>query len=342
MTEPTNPNLPSVRDTADAGAASIGKAAAMTVGERGIQVQTFGDLWNVATLMHRAKMAPSSMDSVDKIAIAIQTGLEAGLTPMAAVRAMAVIDGKPTWMGKGALALVQRAGVLHKTPERRYVGTMIEGKSGLEAFPDDFGCEVTIHRKGDEPKQFLYTVADAKLAKLWDRKTRSGAPSPWSLYPKDMLYWRALGRGLDVTCSDVMLGVSLTEIAQDYSEEARFGQARDVNPRPPPAANPLPSRDPLLEKLEGAGSAAPAPEPKSPPTEVAPPPEKSREIAKGEAAEPAAAPAASETAETGDLFAQQAGCAHKHPDGTPAIEMRGNPFEDDEPVPTCVLCGVLF
>jgi len=328
------------------------KKKALTIGERGVQIENFSQLMDMAAVIAKSGFAPGNME-VEQVAVAIQTGLEVGVSPMMAVRNMAVIEGRPSWMGKGALAIVRASGLLESTPQTRYYGELDASKKGLDQYPDDFECEVTVKRVGDrEPQRFQYSVADAKLARLWGKTSKSGRPTPWCTDPKRMMYWRALGQALDSVFSDVLLGLPLEEVARDFiTEDQRAAQARVVEPADEKAreeaAAPKPAHDPLLSLFED--EAKPQAPPQEPEEAQVVEPEPSPEPEP--APEPEAAPAAAQERVVAGSPAQASlldgggpepdrPCAHQNGDGSSAVMYEADPTKDDDPgVGTCTICG---
>jgi hypothetical protein len=91
-------------------------------------------------------------------------------------------------------------------------------------------------RKGRKPVIAKFSVDDAKRAGLW------GKSGPWQAYPKRMMQMRARGFALRDAFPDVLKGLITTEEAQDYPDEAKPRQVKDITPRnpldvvaPPPA-----------------------------------------------------------------------------------------------------------
>jgi hypothetical protein len=82
-------------------------------------------------------------------------------------------------------------------------------------------------RKGRKPVVAKFSVEDAKRAGLW------GKQGPWSAYPKRMMQMRARGFALRDAFPDVLKGLITAEEAQDYPDEAKPKQARDITPRNP-------------------------------------------------------------------------------------------------------------
>lgn len=166
-----------------------------------------------------AGMAPRGMDTPEKCMIAIMRGMEVGLTPFMALDKIAIVNGRPTIWGDGAIGLVRSSGLCEFIRER------IEGKDEARVAV----CEAK--RKGEpEPIRRTFSVLDAKKAGLW------GKQGPWQQYPERMLQMRARAFALRDGFADVLGGLYLREEIED----ARPMQ--DVTPREePPAPPPLPA-----------------------------------------------------------------------------------------------------
>src|SRR6187549_3581301 len=83
---------------------------AMPVGESGLQLRTFSDLWDFAQCVARSGLAPKSLTKPEQILIALQWGAELGVGPMQALANIAVINGRPAIWGDLVIALVRRSG----------------------------------------------------------------------------------------------------------------------------------------------------------------------------------------------------------------------------------------
>ena len=140
-------------------------------------------------------MAPHGLETPEACLIAILHGLEVGLTPLSALQRIAVIDGRPTIWGDGAMALVRASGLC------RSVREWIEGDA-----PQDWTAYCEVLRRGEsDPVTCRFGVEDARRAGLW------GKPGPWSLYPRRMLQMRARAFALRDVFADVLGGLYLRE-----------------------------------------------------------------------------------------------------------------------------------
>jgi hypothetical protein len=132
-------------------------------------------------------------------------GAELGIPPMQSMSGIAVINGRPTVYGDLGMALIRDSGLLDGW-EEKFVGT----------FPkDDYTAICRVRRKGEEEwHEVSFSVGDAKLAKLWEKRTSKGEPTPWVTHPKRMMMWRARNVFRDVF-PDVTRGFRFREEAQD-------------------------------------------------------------------------------------------------------------------------------
>lgn len=207
---------------------------------RPIVPQDFEGAWRIAQAVVKAGMAPDGLDTPEKAMVAIMHGLEVGMTPMAALQSIAVVNGRPTIWGDGAIGLVRGSGKLEWIKER------IEGDGdAMTAI-----CEVK--RKGEPDIVFAtFSVADAKNAGLWGKRGRNGAPTPWVTYPKRMLAMRARAFALRDAFADVLRGLGIAEEVQD------FQPMKDVTPKSATALAPPPPPPPTQPVREPSSEVAP-------------------------------------------------------------------------------------
>ena len=97
----------------------------VAISDRGIELRTMDDAERFARAVSAAGLAPKGMEKPAQILVAIQTGMEAGLTPMKALNSVVVINGVPSWKGDAARALVNTSGLLK---QGTIVSTRVEGE----------------------------------------------------------------------------------------------------------------------------------------------------------------------------------------------------------------------
>jgi hypothetical protein len=169
--------------------------APIAVSAEGVDFKSLGEMFRFCSLVHESRLAPKQFDSPQAILVAIQHGLEIGLKPMQALQSIAVINGRPCIWGDGALALVV-------------------SKPDFEDIEETFNAEGTeakcvIKRKGQTPTVRTFSIADAKLAGLWEKA------GPWKQYPKRMLQMRARSFAMRDAFPDALKGTSIREEQQD-------------------------------------------------------------------------------------------------------------------------------
>lgn len=179
---------------------------------RAIVPQDFEGAWRIANAVVKAGMAPAGLETPEKAMVAIMHGLEVGMTPMSALQSIAVVNGRATIWGDGAIGLVRGSGKCEWIKER----IDGEGESRVAI------CEVK--RKGEpDPIIGRFSVKDAQTANLW---TKAG---PWKQYPERMLKMRARAFALRDGFADVLRGLGIAEEVQDIVQVSAAPQP----PRPP-------------------------------------------------------------------------------------------------------------
>jgi len=142
-----------------------------------------------------AKPKVENYDSAEDIMIAVQHGLEVGLSPMSALQNIAVVNGKPCIYGDAALALCC------SHPAFLDIEETVEGNTAT--------C--IVKRRDRSPVVRKFSEADAKKAGLW------GKQGPWSSYPARMLQMRARSWALRDAFPDALKGLGVAEEVRDYA-----------------------------------------------------------------------------------------------------------------------------
>jgi hypothetical protein len=164
--------------------------------------------------------------------VALATGLPLGLSPLACLKSIAVINGRPTLWGDAPVAMILQHPSLVSIDEKA-TGTI----AGL-----DRCWTVSIQRKLPSGQvrtvERSYSVDDAKLAKLWGKTGREGQPTPWVTSPDRMLYNRARAFTIRDAFADVLEGVSLAaDLYEDGDADMKPAEftVREVPPAAPAA-----------------------------------------------------------------------------------------------------------
>jgi len=163
-----------------------------------------------AALIAKSDLAPRDFkDKPGNVLIAVQMGREVGLAPMQAIQSIAVINGRPSVWGDGALAVVQASGLLEDFCEMSFDEIKRAGYAKCTAI-----------RKGQPtPIERVFSIEDAKSGGMWGRTNRDGSPSVWKAYPYRMLQMRARAFVLRDGFADVLKGLAIREEVQDYVSE---------------------------------------------------------------------------------------------------------------------------
>ena len=252
--------------------AQVVPKAALPIFQGAIQPADFDGLYRLSRAIAASGLTPQGIKTPEQVFVALAQGLEVGLSPMASLQNIAVVNGRPTIWGDSLLALVERSGEL---------GAFEETFTG-QPYADPFAAVCRATRKYPDGRtrstEEAFSVEDAKLAGLW------GKAGPWKQYPKRMMKYRARSFALRDLFPDVLKGLRTTEEMQDAprvvdSAPGSVFEAEEV--RAP--AQPAPAV-PVLDVV-------PADEPETPA-----PPKRTRR-AKAPAEAPQAAPVAAEVAD---------------------------------------------
>lgn len=197
----------------------------------------------IATSLVKTSFVPQSMaNKPHEAAAAILTGAEVGLTPMAALRSIDIIQGTPAMRAHALRGLVQARG--HEV--------WVEESGPVQAI-------VCGRRKGsDHEQRSVWTIDRARLLKLTDKPN-------WKNQPQAMLIARATSELCRLIASDVLLGLpySIEELTDETPETpvpvARKAVRRAVAPEV--EAPPLDALEPApVVEVEAAPEVEPSTE----------------------------------------------------------------------------------
>jgi hypothetical protein len=214
--------------------------------------QNFEDAWRIGRAVIEAGMAPRGVTTPAMATVIILHGLEVGLTPMAALQSIGLINGKPCLYGDGLLGVVRASGVFEWIKEELTDGV----------------ASCIVKRRGEDPLERTFSEADAKLAGLWGKRTSKGEPTPWITYPQRMLAMRARAFALRDAFADVLKGIAPREEVEDWNGGSGRPQGDAAPPEgsaepapppqddgppepPPPAKPPAAQHDPETGEIFG-------------------------------------------------------------------------------------------
>ena len=206
--------------------------------KRGVMLQTMDELARFSSAVMAAGMAPKGIKNKESAMLAIQAGMELGLTPMRALGCMTVINGHAAPMGDTIKAIVL---------DRRALKPGTSICTGIELGPKGLDDDATYgwakaHRIDYPlPREERFTVAQAKRAKLWKGQ------GPWTTYPERMLQYRAWGFLARDLFADVLHGFVIAEELRDMPPPVQADGAATTD-EPPKEDDPLMITDAVVEE----------------------------------------------------------------------------------------------
>lgn len=163
------------------------------------------DPMTVARAFKESGMFPD-LKSEAQAVVKIVAGQEVGFGPMAAMQAVQMIQGKPTFSANALAALVKRH------PAYNYRTREHTAES----------CSIEFYEDGEPCGISTFSMADAQAAGLNRNQT-------WQKYPKAMLFARALSQGVRWYAPDVTAG------AAAYVPEELGGEHDEIEAHAAPA-----------------------------------------------------------------------------------------------------------
>lgn len=188
------------------------------VNERGLAPTDFDGMYRIAVAAASSGIIPG-FDSPEQCLIAIATGAEVGFSPMKSLQSFAVINGKATMYGDAMISLVLASGQLENMDEyfEDAQGNRIHERdlpTDIDRWDDGISAVCEIKRKGMIVSYGRFSVADAKQAGLWNKRGRTGQPTPWVTHPKRMMRYKARGFGVRDRFADYLGGLHMYEELQ--------------------------------------------------------------------------------------------------------------------------------
>lgn len=192
--------------------ATVGQmTAAPTTGEV-FAPRTMGEAWKLSETFHESGLLPRGVSSPAAAFTIIATGAELGLSPMASLRSIHIIEGKPV------LSAALIAGIVQRRPD------LCEGFALVESSDTIATYETT--RRGQAPVRMSFTIEQAQRAGLTGKDN-------WRKYPHAMLRARASAELARAVYPDVVGG--LYDPDEIPGAEVRTAEPRPVV-QPPPQA----------------------------------------------------------------------------------------------------------
>lgn len=178
--------------------------------------KTLAEALELAKLMADSDIVPKDFrGKPGNVLIAVQMGAEVGLSPMAAIQSIAVINGRPGIYGDAGKGLLLDHGCEIDEADAEEIR-----KTGI--------ARCTIRRPGRQPVTRTFSLEDAKQAKLL------GKEGPWTNYRERMLAWRAFWFAARDAAADILKGLGGGEELEDLPREPRNITPESERPTAPP------------------------------------------------------------------------------------------------------------
>lgn len=169
------------------------------------QVMSMSRHYIRAGMIPRGLEGKSVSETESRVAVAIEYGLNIGLTPLQALGSVMIVNNRPCLWGDAPMSMVAQ----HKD----YGGTEVKWIGQGDELTVSFTV-FRIIRDVPNPYTTTFSVADAKKAGLW------GKPGPWSSYPKRMMLIRARAFALRDAFPDALRGAGIAEELETVDQQA--------------------------------------------------------------------------------------------------------------------------
>lgn len=188
------------------------------VASKGLMPTNIAEAMELSNVLSKSDIIPKDFrGKPSDIFVAVNWGIEIGLSPMQSLHSIAVINGRPSVWGDAALALVRGSGHLEYIEEKQ----------------TDTQATCRIKRKGEPEAVYTFTTNDAQKAGLLNK------PGPWSQYPRRMMQMRARSFALRDIFTDVLKGIGIADEEKDKAPAEEI-HTEAIAPIDPLASTPAP------------------------------------------------------------------------------------------------------
>ena len=204
---------------------------------RALLPQNLDEAIKFAEFYSKSGMIPADYQGKPaNVLVAINWGLEVGISPLSALKYISLVNGRPAIWGDGLLAICQN--------HPQYLG--MEETSEGEGQNYKATCVVKRENKNGDINETIniFSYAKAQRAGLLTRQT-------WKQYPERMMQLRARGFALRDAFADAVAGIITAEEAQDMPPMKTV----PVQPQPAPSGPSIAERamaaiEPPIEAVE--------------------------------------------------------------------------------------------
>jgi hypothetical protein len=201
-----------------------------------MEITTLEQAVSLGAILAKSGYFKDAMDE-SKAVVKILAGQEVGIPPIAAMKGIHVIEGKPSFSAGTMAALVKRAGYRMRVLERSVSASRIEFMERFDGKWESVGVA-------------SFTIEEARAAGLTNKQI-------WKSYTANMLFARAISTGVNMFCQEVFLGPVYTpeELGANVTEE---GEVIDAELRAESRAS-APSPLQVVDTTTGEITDAPSP-----------------------------------------------------------------------------------
>jgi hypothetical protein len=200
---------------------------------QGVSISNYSEAMQMASLVHHSGLAPKSLDTVQKVAVAMLMAVEVGLPVITGLQNIAVINGKAGVWGDAVLSLVRASGQMELGyPKEKETGT---------PFTDSWTFHCTVKRKGGPEVTGSFSWAEAKRAGFDNPQLRGGGKdtySPWTRFPRRMMQWKARQWIYRDEFGDILRGMRMAEELHDIVDLEPSTTGQYVAPEVQPPTEP--------------------------------------------------------------------------------------------------------
>jgi hypothetical protein len=204
-----------------------------------LKPRTFDEAFRFANLIAESTLIPKEFQkNPANVLIAVQLGMELGVSPMQALQNIAVINGRPTIWGDLLPAIIYASGLMEVFDEQG----------------DEKQATCTVKRRGFSPITRTFSMEEARRVTYWEngKQMTLADKQTYRSYGKRMLQMRARSFAMRDAFPDVLKGVAVAEDMEDLQTM----QARDVTA---PMRTPQPLKQEGETKADGAAGKPEAP-----------------------------------------------------------------------------------
>jgi len=180
----------------------------MSIGGSGLVPASYSELMQLSALLHASGLAPHTLDTPQKVAVAMAMCLELGRPIITGIQDMAVINGKVGMYGDAILGLIRASGELEAFEQWE------EG----QPLQDNWVVYTRLKRRGHKEVTGSFSWLEAKRAGYDNPKRRDGNPdttSPWRRFTRRMMQFKARNFILRDQFGDILRGMKSDDELRD-------------------------------------------------------------------------------------------------------------------------------